>query len=81
MLETTAPHALSRVGLDVLPELAKACDQIKSQLQSEIDEVIAENTKVLSTWSHKASTKVGAHIENLDSSTKPENDRKHCNIH
>jgi ABC-type transport system involved in cytochrome c biogenesis ATPase subunit len=54
------PASFKPRGLDVLPELAKACDQIKAGLQSEIEEVYAQNAVVLNGWTpYKAATKAG----------------------
>lgn len=66
------PACFKPRGLDVLPELAKACDLIKAGLQTDIDAAYAQNTQTAAAWTYKAATKVGALITALGPDTKPE---------
>lgn len=66
------PACFKPRGLDVLPELAKACDAIKKTLQDEIDATFAENTKTAQGWKYSASTAVGKLINTVGAATQPE---------
>ncbi|MCU0688965.1 MAG: AAA family ATPase, partial [Phycisphaerales bacterium] len=66
------PACFKPRGLDVLPELAKACDTIKAELQKEIDATFAENTKTAQGWKYSASSAVGKLVNALGAATKPE---------
>ncbi len=59
-------------GLDVLHELVSACDTIKLRLQSDIDAIREDNRKIASTWTYKASTKVGQLINAVGPETRLE---------
>ncbi|MBN8599295.1 MAG: AAA family ATPase [Planctomycetes bacterium] len=66
------PACFKPRGLDVLPELAKACDTIGGDLKKELDATIAENTKTTQGWKYTATTAVGKLIYALGAATKPE---------
>ncbi|KAA0217040.1 MAG: hypothetical protein DYG94_01940 [Leptolyngbya sp. PLA3] len=66
------PACFKPRGLDVLPELAKACDTLGAELKKEIDATFAENTKTAQGWKYSASTAVGKVINALGAATKPE---------
>ncbi len=65
------PACFKPRGLDVLPELAKACDTIKAELQAEID---AEYKKIKDTrdgWGRNGPTAVAKLVNSIDVSTDP----------
>lgn len=65
------PACFKPRGLDVLPELAKACDTIKAELQAEID---AEYKKIKETrdgWGRNGPTAVAKLVNAIDASTDP----------
>lgn len=66
------PACFKPRGLDVLPELAKACDKIKMDLQKDIDALVTENTRTAQGWKYSASTAVGRLINGIGATTKPE---------
>lgn len=66
------PACFKPRGLDVLPELAKACDALGAELKKEIDSTFAENTKTAQGWKYSASTAVGKLINAVTAATKPE---------
>lgn len=66
------PACFKPRGLEVLPELAKACDQIKTELQAEINAANTKNDETAATWTFKETTKVGTLINALGPTTKPE---------
>lgn len=58
-------------GLDVLPELAKACDAIKAELQPEIEAAFDQIRVARDTWNPKGTTAVGKVVYALDADTDP----------
>ncbi|MFA6045511.1 MAG: AAA family ATPase [Phycisphaerales bacterium] len=66
------PACFKPRGLDVLPELAKACDTLGTELKKEIDATFAENAKTAQGWKYSASTAVGKLINAVGAATKPE---------
>lgn len=66
------PACFKPRGLDVLPELVKACDKIKADLQKDFDATVAENTQTAQGWKYSASTAVGKLINAIGVTTKPE---------
>lgn len=65
------PACFKPRGLDVLPELAKACDTIKAELQEDIDAEFNQITVVRSTWNRTGSTTVGKIVNALGPDTDP----------
>lgn len=66
------PACFKPRGLDVLPELAKACDAIKAELQKELDATIALNATAAQSWKYSVSTAVGKLINAVGAATQPE---------
>lgn len=66
------PTCFKPSGLDVLPELAKACEAINEQLKVEYKELTDKNTETRNGWKYKAATKAGALISAINANTKPE---------
>lgn len=66
------PACFKPRGLDVLPELAKACDAIGAELKKEIDATFAESNKTAQGWKYSAATPVGKLINSIGAATKPE---------
>lgn len=66
------PACFKPRGLDVLPELAKACDTIGGELKKEVDATTEQNKKTAQGWKYSKSTTVGQLIESLNADTKPE---------
>lgn len=66
------PACFKPRGLEVLPELARACDAIKADLQTEILATLAENTMLAEGWTYCASTEVGKLMSMVEAATKPE---------
>lgn len=66
------PACFKPRGLDVLPELAKACDTLSAELKKEFDATVAENSKTAQGWKYTMSTVVGKLINTLGATTKPE---------
>ncbi len=66
------PACFKPRGLDVLPELAKACDTIGSELKKEIDATFAENTKTAQGWKYSGATAAGKLVNAVGAATMPE---------
>jgi len=66
------PACFKPRGLDVLPELAKACDTLGSALKKEIEATFAENTKAALGWRYSGATAVGKLINAISATTKPD---------
>jgi hypothetical protein len=65
------PACFKPRGLDVLPELAKACDTIKADLQSEIDAEYKKIKDARDGWGRNGSTAVAKLVTAIDASTDP----------
>lgn len=64
------PASFTPQGLDVLPKLARACDDLKARLKGEIEYISATIMQVHKNWRFTATTKVGALISRLGEETK-----------
>jgi energy-coupling factor transporter ATP-binding protein EcfA2 len=64
-----APACFKPRGLDVLPELAKACATINEELKAELKAVTDKNSEVRKGWTYKAATKIGGTINAIDADT------------
>lgn len=65
------PACFKPRGLDVLPELAKACDTIKAGLQVEVDGAFKQIKDVRDTWNRNGATSVGKLVYALGADTDP----------
>jgi ABC-type cobalamin/Fe3+-siderophores transport system ATPase subunit len=70
-LEEDGPAAFTPRGLDVLPKLSRACDDIRSRIQRDIDTIDGEITATAKNWKYVPATRVGATVSALSASTKP----------
>lgn len=66
------PACFKPQGLDVLPELAKACDTIKAGLQKDIEQVQGTIDATASGWTYKPGTAIGQIVGGLAATTEPE---------
>lgn len=66
------PACFKPRGLDVLPELVKACDKIGAELKQEIDATLVENARTAQGWKYNQATKIGTLINSIGAATKPE---------
>jgi len=62
--------AFTPFGLDILPKLSRACDELAERLKEEIDQRNAQITGARANWKYDPTTKVGILIQNLSSATK-----------
>ncbi|MBX3382948.1 MAG: AAA family ATPase [Phycisphaeraceae bacterium] len=65
------PACFKPRGLDVLPELAKACDTIKADLQTEIDAEYKKIKEARDGWSRNGTTTVAKLVNAIDANTDP----------
>lgn len=65
------PACFKPRGLDVLPELAKACDTIKAELQKDIDAELGQIKLVRDTWNRTGTTAVGKLVYAIGADTVP----------
>ena len=65
------PACFKPRGLDVLPELAKACDTIKTDLQAEIDADYKTIREARDGWSRNGATAVAKLVNAIDANTDP----------
>jgi hypothetical protein len=66
------PACFKPRGLDVLPELARACDWIGGELRKALEAIAAENAKTSQGWNRGTSTKIGVLVNAIGATTKPE---------
>lgn len=66
------PACFKPRGLDVLPELAKACDTLKGELQADINAVESQIRATLSGWNRNNSTPIAELLKTLGAKTDPE---------
>lgn len=59
-------------GLDVLPELAKACDSIKTELQAEIEAEYKKIKEARDGWSRNGTTAVAKLVNAISAKTDPD---------
>jgi energy-coupling factor transporter ATP-binding protein EcfA2 len=64
------PAVFTPRGLDVLPKLARACDDLKAQLKAESDGIVALISQTASGWKVRPHTKVGVVLGALAANTK-----------
>jgi hypothetical protein len=57
-------------GLDILPKLAKGCDDLKARFTKHIGDAESDIARVKATWKHRPETKVGELIEGITAQTK-----------
>src|ERR1035437_1579364 len=62
--------AFTPFGLDILPKLSKACDELAARLKSDIDQWNAQITGTGASWKYDPTTKVGILIQNLSKAIK-----------
>jgi hypothetical protein len=65
------PACFKPRGLDVLPELAKACDTINDELKTELKDLTDKNAEVLKGWTYKVATKIGTLVNAINADTDP----------
>lgn len=65
------PACFKPRGLDVVPELAKACDTIKAELQAEIDAEYKKIKDARDGWGRNGPTAVAKLVNAIDASTDP----------
>ncbi|MBK8913285.1 MAG: AAA family ATPase [Phycisphaerales bacterium] len=65
------PACFKPRGLDVLPELAKACDTINDELKADLKAITDKNLEVLKGWTYKAATKIGTLVNAINADTDP----------
>lgn len=65
------PACFKPRGLDVLPDLARACDSIKTELQKEVDAEFAQIKVVRDAWNRTGATAVGKLVYALGADTDP----------
>jgi predicted methyltransferase len=65
------PACFKPRGLDVLPELARACDLIKAELQKELTATLADCKRAAEAWAYNASTAVGKLVSAVSAATMP----------
>lgn len=57
-------------GLDILPKLSKACDELAVRLKKDIDQWNSQITSASADWGYDSTTKVGDLIQKLCKTTK-----------
>lgn len=57
--------AFTPFGLDILPKLSKACDELAARLKKDIEQWYSQITGASANWKYDSTTKVGALIQNL----------------
>jgi hypothetical protein len=57
-------------GLDILPKLSKACDDLATRLKNDIGQWTIQIDTVKANWKYDPTTKVGTVLQNLSKSTK-----------
>jgi hypothetical protein len=62
--------AFTPFGLDILPKLSKACDELAARLKNDIGQWNAQITGILESWKYDPTKKVGSLIQNLSKVTK-----------
>jgi len=62
--------AFTPFGLDILPKLSKACDELAARLKKDIDQWNSQITGTSANWKYDVTTKVGNLIQNLGKATK-----------
>lgn len=63
------PASFTPRGLDVLPKLARACDEIRLRFKKEIDQLQYQIAQERTTWKLRAATKVGTLLTVLGEKT------------
>lgn len=56
-------------GLDILPRLAKACDELKNRFKIEIEGIKSSYSAISSVWKYSPATRVGKVLSHLSDST------------
>jgi len=62
--------AFTPFGLDILPKLSKACDELSARLKKDIDQWTSQISAASANWKYDSTTKVGALVQNLSKETK-----------
>lgn len=62
--------AFTPFGLDILPKLSKACDELAARLKKDIDQWKAQIAGASANWKYDSASKVGTLIQNLSKTTK-----------
>ena len=62
--------AFTPFGLDILPKLSKACDELAVRLKNDIDQWSAQVTGASANWKYDSTTEVGVLIQNLNKAVK-----------
>lgn len=62
--------AFTPFGLDILPKLSKACDELAARLKKDIEQWNSQITGASANWKYDSTTKVGTLIQNLGKATK-----------
>jgi energy-coupling factor transporter ATP-binding protein EcfA2 len=57
-------------GLDLLPKLAKACDEVKTRINSALEATRSKIAQIQALWKHRAHTKVGKFVAGISAQTK-----------
>ncbi len=69
-VEEDGPASFTPRGLDVLPKLAHACDELKKRFKTENDTVFAEIVRERNNWKFNATTRVGLLLSGLDENSE-----------
>lgn len=67
-----APAIFTPRGLDVLPKLARACDELKYRLKKQIEDITGRIAQRRMSWKFHATTEVAALLHDLNGYTKTE---------
>jgi len=62
--------AFTPFGLDILPKLSNACDELAARLKKDIEHWNHQITSASANWKYDSTTKVGALIQNLNKATR-----------